>query len=58
MTIERSVVQSTMPDGQGMRGDGIAIQNNLKTEARANVTVRACVVDQSRQTGILVVAPT
>ncbi len=53
-TIETTVVRSNLPDAQGMFGRGINVQNDSGTNARANVTVRACIVEQNYEVGVLV----
>jgi hypothetical protein len=52
--IEATVVRFTAPNAQGDIGNGIAIQDDLATKARAGVTVRACVVEQNQGLGVSV----
>ncbi len=54
-TIESTVVRATLPNAQGEAGHGIQVQDNLETKARANVTVRACLIEQNRHAGVVVV---
>ncbi len=53
-TIEATVIRSTLPYGQGEFGFGLAIQNVPVTGARANVTIRACLVEQNQDAGVMI----
>jgi hypothetical protein len=56
-TIEATVVRATLPNAQGQFGRGISIQaNNPPTMTRANVTVRACLVEANHEAGVFVSA--
>jgi hypothetical protein len=52
VTIETTVIRSTLPNALGKSGRGINIRNGPDTNARANVTVRACVVEQNQELGV------
>ncbi|RLB49518.1 MAG: hypothetical protein DRI90_24460, partial [Deltaproteobacteria bacterium] len=55
-TIEGTVVRTTLPRASDQTaGQGIAIQNTPYTAERASVTLRASLVEQNHQTGVLVV---
>jgi hypothetical protein len=53
-TLEATVVRSTLLDAQGEGGRGIAIQDDFDTNERANVAIRACLVEQNHDTGVFV----
>jgi hypothetical protein len=48
------VVSNTQPDGAGKFGRGIGIQANPETKERADVTVRASLVDHNHEVGVFV----
>ncbi|XYI01547.1 right-handed parallel beta-helix repeat-containing protein [Sorangium sp. So ce1128] len=54
-TIEATVVRATQPSSDGTEGTGILVRYNLDTDERARVTVRACLVEQNHDAGVLVV---
>jgi hypothetical protein len=53
-TIEATVVRSTLPDAKLKFGRGIGIQDDSSTMRRANVTVRACLIEQNHDVGVYV----
>jgi hypothetical protein len=53
--IEATVIRATQPNEQGENGWGIAVQYSDATNERANVTVRACVVEESHDAGVRVI---
>jgi hypothetical protein len=53
-TIEATVVRSTLPNAQGENGRGIAVHDSSDTNERANVTVRACLIEQNQDVGVFV----
>ncbi|MDC0685485.1 right-handed parallel beta-helix repeat-containing protein [Sorangium atrum] len=54
-TIEATVVRATQLNADGEWGSGIVVQAGRNTSGRAGVTVRACVVEQNHDVGVLVV---
>ncbi len=54
VTIEASVVRSTLSDSQGKHGRGIEIDEGPETKMRAKVTVRTCLVEQNHEFGVYV----
>lgn len=53
--VESSVVRGTRSDSQGLTGRGIDIKAAATSGARANVTVRSCVVEQNQEIGVFVI---
>ncbi len=53
-TIEGTVVRSTQPDALGESGRGMNIQSDRETDERANVTVRACLVEKNSDMGVFI----
>ncbi|WP_437758974.1 right-handed parallel beta-helix repeat-containing protein [Sorangium sp. So ce1389] len=51
-TIEATVVRATQPRADGLFGRGIVVQNGNFTGERANVTVRACLIEENHEMGI------
>ncbi|WP_437323216.1 right-handed parallel beta-helix repeat-containing protein [Sorangium sp. So ce381] len=56
VTIEATVVQGTQPQGDGRFGRGLSIEYDPDTRERASVTVRASVLSQNHELGMLVTA--
>ncbi|XYI01546.1 right-handed parallel beta-helix repeat-containing protein [Sorangium sp. So ce1128] len=54
-TIEDTVVRATHTRADGTEGTGVIVQLNANTGERARVTVRACLVEQNHDAGVLVV---
>jgi hypothetical protein len=54
-TIEATVIRETLSNEQGESGRGISIKNDESSLQRANVTVRACLVEQNHNAGVYVV---
>ncbi|AUX39975.1 uncharacterized protein SOCE26_013700 [Sorangium cellulosum] len=52
--IEASVVRGTQPDKDGTAGRGISVRYAPDTHERAGVTVRACLIEQNHEVGVLV----
>ncbi|KYF76712.1 hypothetical protein BE11_44050 [Sorangium cellulosum] len=55
-TMEASVVQGTQPQGDGRFGRGLSIEYDPNTRERASVTVRASLLSQNHELGMLVAA--
>jgi hypothetical protein len=53
-TIEVTAVRSTLPNSFGNGGRGIGIQSDPAAGARADVTVRACLIEQNADVGVYV----
>ncbi|MDC0685487.1 right-handed parallel beta-helix repeat-containing protein [Sorangium atrum] len=53
-TIESTVVRATQPSADGTGGWGISVQDDPDTGERAGMTVRACVVEQNHDVGVIV----
>ncbi|MDC0685488.1 right-handed parallel beta-helix repeat-containing protein [Sorangium atrum] len=53
-TIEATVVRATQPSADGMGGRGIRVQVDADTRERANVTVRASLVEQNHEVGVFI----
>jgi hypothetical protein len=53
-TIEATVVRGTLPDAQGNGGRGIGVEDDPDTNERANVAVRACLIEQNHDLGVFV----
>jgi hypothetical protein len=54
VTIEATVIRSTLPKALGKGGRGITIQIDPGTKERSSATVRACLVEQNRDIGVYV----
>lgn len=55
LTIEATVVRGTLPNGISLDGAGIGVVDDTSAGARANVTVRGCVVEANHDMGVAVV---
>ncbi|WP_129575214.1 MULTISPECIES: right-handed parallel beta-helix repeat-containing protein [Sorangium] len=53
-TIEASVIRGTRPSSTAKGGRGIGVENDAETGGRADVTVRACLVEQNHEVGVFV----
>ncbi|WP_441287251.1 right-handed parallel beta-helix repeat-containing protein [Sorangium sp. KYC3313] len=54
-TIETSVVRATQPGSDGQLGRGIGVESRAKRRDRANVTIRACLVEENHEAGVGVI---
>ncbi|WP_437985178.1 right-handed parallel beta-helix repeat-containing protein [Sorangium sp. So ce117] len=54
-TIEATVVRATQPSADGRSGDGIGVHDNYDTGERGSATVRACLVEQNHEAGVVVI---
>ncbi|WP_437501078.1 right-handed parallel beta-helix repeat-containing protein [Sorangium sp. So ce1099] len=52
--IEGTVVRTTQPGADGEHGGGVIARDDPDTGERAGVTVRACLVEQNHELGVLV----
>ncbi|MGK3987318.1 right-handed parallel beta-helix repeat-containing protein [Sorangium sp. So ce136] len=53
-TIEATVVRTTQPSSDGIRGHGIHIQGNFDADAQATATIRSVLVEQNHSFGVTV----
>jgi hypothetical protein len=54
-TIETTVVRDTQPLTDGLGGIGIQVQNDLDTNQRSTLTLRASLLEQNRDIGVAVI---
>ncbi|WP_437752273.1 right-handed parallel beta-helix repeat-containing protein [Sorangium sp. So ce1389] len=53
-TIEASVVRDTQPRGDGRGGEGIRAQHDTDTQERSTLALRASLVEQNHEAGVVV----